>query len=339
MSHKCRSCNLFSVRAAASKGNFVKFGRSHCWIQDRDKRLCGVGMLKEQMYTLDCKVLKPDKIANAAATTKDNNLDVWHYRLGHANEQCVKKLASQELVTGMNSPKQTKLSFCEGCVAGKMKRAPFKPVREVRSKRRLQVVHSDVCGPMPTDPIGGSKYYVTFIDNYSRCCAVYFLRNKSEVPEKFKEYEAHVYSDCGERGEYLSKEFRSYLRSRGIHRELTVSHSPQQNGVAERMNRILTESARSMMAHAKLSDKYWAEAVACAAYLRNRTPTSALQGSRMPLEVWSGRKPDISHLRMFECVAYAHVPDSQRQKLDKKAAKLRFVGYSTQLKGYRLIGE
>ena len=73
-------------------------------------------------------------------------------------------------------------------------------------------------------------------------------------------------SDNG--GEYLSKEFRSYLRSRGIHQELTVPHSPQQNGVAERMNRTLTESARSMMAHVKLSDKYWAEAVACAAYLR-----------------------------------------------------------------------
>ena len=139
--------------------------------------------------------------------------------------------------------------------------------------------------------------------------------------------------------EYFSKEFRSYLRSRGNHQELTVPHSPQQNGVAERMNRTLTESARSMMAHAKLSDKYWAEAVACAAYLRNRTPTSALQGSRTPLEVWSGRKPDISHLRVFGCVAYAHVPDSQRQKLNKKAVKLRFVGYSTQSKGYRLIDE
>ena len=80
-----------------------------------------MGTLKEQMYTLECKVSKPDKIANAAATTKDNDLDVWHYRLGHANEQCVKKLASQELATGMNSPKQTKLSFFEGCVADKMK--------------------------------------------------------------------------------------------------------------------------------------------------------------------------------------------------------------------------
>ena len=129
-----------------------------------------------------------------------------------------------------------------------MKRAPFKPVAEIRSKRRLQVVHSDVCGPMPTDSIGGNKYFVTFIDDYSRCCAVYFLifKSKSEVPDIFKEFEARVFRDCGERvgtlrsdngGEYLSTEFRQYLKSAGIHHELTVPHSPQQNDVAERMNR------------------------------------------------------------------------------------------------------
>ena len=94
-----------------------------------------------------------------------------------------------------------------------------------------------------------------------------------------------------------------YLKSKGIRQELTVPHSPQQNGISERMNRTLMESARSMMARASLPDKYWAEAVACAAYLNNRTPTSALQGSKTPLEVWSGRKPDISHLRVFGCMA------------------------------------
>ena len=127
---------------------------------------------------------------------------------------------------------------------------------------------------MPTDSIGGNKYFVTFIDDYSRCCAVYFLKSKSEVPDMFKEFEARVFRDCGlhvgtlhsdNGGEYLSKEFRSYLNSVGIHQEVTVPHSPQQNGVAERMNRTLMESARSMMAHPGLPDKYWAEGVECAA--------------------------------------------------------------------------
>ena len=144
-------------------------------------------------------------------------------------------------------------------------------------------------------------------------------------------------SDNG--GEYLSNEFKIYLKSKGIHHELTVPHCPEQNGVAERMNRTLMEMARSMMAHAGLPDKYWAEAVEAAAYIRNRTSTSSIKGSKTPYEVWSGKKPNIEHLKVFGCMAYSHVPDSQRQKLDKKAVKLRFVGYCIQSKGYRLLDE
>ena len=107
------------------------------------------------------------------------------------------------------------------------------------------------------------------------------------------------------------------------------------------MNKTLMESAtcRSMMDHASLPDKYWAEAVECAAYIRNRLPTTALTERKTPFEVWSGRKPNISHLKVFGCMAYAHIPDSQRNKLDKKAVKLRFVGYAIQSKGYRLLDE
>ena len=76
-----------------------------------------------------------------------------------------------------------------------------------------------------------------------------------------------------------------------------------------------------------------------ASYIRNRTPTSALEGNKTPFETWSGRKPDVSKLKVFGCIAYAHVPDAQRQKLDQKAVKLYFVGYSIQSKGYRLLDE
>ncbi len=91
------SCNLFSVRAAASKGNFIRFGRYYCWIRGQDQKLCGMGTLENQMYRLDCKVIKLEISAGAASIVKDNDLDVWHFRLGHANEQYVKKLANSEL--------------------------------------------------------------------------------------------------------------------------------------------------------------------------------------------------------------------------------------------------
>ena len=90
------------------------------------------------------------------------------------------------------------------------------------------------------------------------------------------------------------------------------------------------ESARAMLCHASLPTRYWAEAVGTATYLRNRVVTSAIKEGKTPYEKWYERKPDVSHLRVFGCVAYAHVPDCSRQKLDKKADKLRFIGYCTE---------
>ena len=299
------ACNLFSVRAAATKGNSVKFGNSKCWIHDRNGKLLGMGSLMQKLYYLDCKTITWEHVNVASGSRIGNKADLWHQRLGHLNEHQLKEMVNQDLVKGVEIPKSTGISFCEKCVEGKMFRRPFKSVGEIRSTRKLQRVHSDVCGPMPVDSIGGKRYFVTFIDDYTRYCKVYFMKNKSEVFNKFKEFELCTTNECSlsigtlrsdNDGEYLSKEFVSYLQSRGIHHELTAPYSPSQNGVAERINRTLMESARAMMGQAGLPEHYWAEAVATAAYLRNRTPTRALKVKKTPYEKWCERKPDLSHL-------------------------------------------
>ena len=104
------------------------------------------------------------------------------------------------------------------------------------------------------------------------------------------------------------------MKSKGIRHELTMPYSPEQNGVSERMNWTLVESAQSMIAHAELPDRYWAEAEATAAYVRNRTPTTAINEDTTPYERWYGRKPNVSHLKVFGCMAYAHVPDESGYK-------------------------
>ena len=118
--------------------------------------------------------------------------------------------------------------------------------------------------------------------------------------------------------------------------ELTVAYTytRQQNGIAERMNRTLIESARSMMTHAHLSNHFWAEAIATAAYIRNQSAMTALEDEKTPYERWYGCRPNLEHLRVFGCAVYAHIPDCNRRKLDGKAEKLRFVGYSKNPKGY-----
>ena len=128
----------------------------------------------------------------------------------------MRELANKDIVKGVNIPKSTRISFCEKCVKGKMSKKPFKPVGEIR---KLQCIHSDVCGPMPTQSIGGSRYYVTFIDEYSRYCMVYLMKNKSEVFYKFKEFELMFSNQCGcsigtlrsdNGGKYLSEEFNGF---------------------------------------------------------------------------------------------------------------------------------
>ena len=97
------------------------------------------------------------------------------------------------------------------------------------------------------------------------------------------------------------------------------------------------ESARAMLSHTNVTNKFCTKAIATAAYNRNRIATSANKEHRTPFESWYGYRPDISHLRVFGCTAYCHVPDMERRKLDKKSRRMYFIGYSKNSKGYRLI--
>ena len=184
--------------------------------------------------------------------------------------------------------------------------------------------------------IGGCHYFVTFIDDYSRKIWVYFMKKKSEVFGHFKAFKAMVEKETGLQikclrsdggGEYLSNEFARFLQEHGIKQQYSCIHTPQQNGLAERKNRHIGEVSRAMLNEKDLPDFYWAEAVATTVYIMNRTPTVAIHGMT-PEERYTGRKPDISHLKIFGCIAYVHVPDELRSKLDPKAKKCIFIGYS-----------
>ena len=130
-----------------------------------------------------------------------------------------------------------------------MARGPFRS-RNGKHEELFGLIHSDVCGPFEENAIGGYRYFVTFIDDKSRYTVVYLIHTKSEVLQKFKNFEALVgnkyqrpikilRSDNG--GEYLSKDFDEFLKVKGIEKQFSVAYTPQQNGVAERMNRTLVE--------------------------------------------------------------------------------------------------
>ena len=131
-----------------------------------------------------------------------------------------------------------------------------------------------------------------------------------------------LHTDNG--GEITSAGFEEYLRKEGIKHELTIPNCPQQNDVAG-----------SMLADLELPKSFWVEAHATATYLRNRSPTKAVEG-KTPYEAFHGVKPKVGHLRVFGCTAYSHIPKHERLKLDDKARKCIFLGYSMNRKGYRL---
>ena len=170
------------------------------------------------------------------------------------------------------------------------------------------------------------------------------MKNKSEVLEKFKEFNSYAVNATGKPikilrsdngGEYSSKEFESFLKKNSIVHQLSVPYNPAQNGVAERMNRTIMESTRSMLSHAQMPNKFWAEAVNTSVYVRNRSPTTALNGIT-PYECLLKKKPDVSNLRVFGCVTYVYIPENQRKKLDAKSRKSIFVGYPEGVKGFKL---
>ncbi|KRZ09820.1 Retrovirus-related Pol polyprotein from transposon TNT 1-94 [Trichinella zimbabwensis] len=110
--------------------------------------------------------------------------------------------------------------------------------------------------------------------------------------------------------EYMNNMFAEFLARKGIRHERTIPEAPQQNGVAERINRTLVEKARTMLIDANLSPDLWAEAVGTANYLQNRCPIKALQ-KMTPEEAWSERKPNLAHLKVFGCLAMVHVASGQ----------------------------
>jgi hypothetical protein len=336
--------NLLSVSKIASKGRKIIFSEKDCQVIDKNGEVSAKGLNVGGLYKLSAKVIPPSQVKAAKASSSKSDLELWHRRFGHLNEQAIKSLHSKGLVKGLDIEGNEDMGLCKGCIYGKQHQEPFPQSGAKRATEILEIIHSDLCGPMRQPSIKGALYFLTFIDDKSRKTFVYFLKSKGEVLEKFKEFKALVENQTGKRiktlrsdngGEYSSRRFSDFLKASGIHHQKTVPYTPQQNGVAERANRTIVEKARSMIHGANLHDELWAEAVWTAVHLKNISPTSAVH-EMTPAEAWSGKKPSVEYLRAFGCKAYAHVPHHLRGKFDQKSKELIFVGYSSESKGYRL---
>ncbi|KAM1316044.1 hypothetical protein ACFX2F_019741 [Malus domestica] len=151
---------------------------------------------------------------------------------------------------------------CSGCATGKGHMEPFDKGKVWRASQPLELIHSDICGPMQITTLRGNKFFLTFIDDHTRMCWVFFLQHKSQVFNIFKRFKSMVELQSGYQikklrsdrgGEYTSLEFSRFCENMGLERQLTVAYSPQQNGVAERKSRTIIEMARTMIVNTKNS--------------------------------------------------------------------------------------
>ncbi|KAJ9565658.1 hypothetical protein OSB04_001624 [Centaurea solstitialis] len=219
-----------------------------------------------------------------------------------------------------------------------MTKQPFNKENE-RATDLLEIIHTDVCGPFSHVARGGYRYFITFTDDFSRYGYVYLMRHKSESFERFREFQNEVHNQLGRKikflrsdrgGEYLSDEFDNQLMECGIVSQLTPLYTPQMNGVLERRNRTLLDMVRTMMCHSTLPMSFWGHALETAAHILNRAPTKLVE--KTPYELWKGKKPNISFLRIWGCEVYVKRPTSE--KLKPKSDKCFFVGYPRTTMGY-----
>jgi hypothetical protein len=242
--------------------------------------------------------------------------EIWHRRMAHLHHAALRVL--RELVMGVPDFKSEHHELCKGCTLGKYIETAF-PSSDSGEAEILDIIHSDVCGPMSLASLTGSLYYVVFIDDFSQKSWIFFSR--------FQEFKALVENQTGKKirvlrwengGEYTSKEFMDFCAGEGIRRELIAPYNPQQNGVVERKNRAIVGAARALLHDQGMSLFLWAEACYIAVYLQNRSPHRAV-GSMTPDEAFSGKKPEV------------HGRESHVCRLKKSLNKGKFVFFRDKL--------
>jgi len=273
----------------------------------------------------------------------DNIEDKWHHRLGHVNNKHMQRLIKENLVTGIKDRELEEVN-CESCKTCKLPRKTHKSIDYEQSNKILELLHIDVCGPMPVESIGSSRYILLIVDNYYGMYFTYFLKNKSDVFHTliiFKEKCSNVLSkrikcirtDNGR--ELINNEFREFTNREGIEHQKTVPYNPESNEKVERRNRVILEHARTLLYESRLPLTFLAEAVAYVTHAANLT--SRKNKIKTPYELWYNKITNISYLKTFGCIAYYHIPKNVRNKLQPSGKKAIMVGYSRERVGYRLF--
>ena len=332
--------NLVSMSALVDQVDCrITVDRRMCLIEDIPTgRRIGAGIRRRGLWYMDREGLGQmgSPVFAAIVEERESVAMKHHCRMGHVSFDKMYKLFPGV----MHGVDKNKLK-CDACEFAKHTRSSYVS-KGLRSIFPFMLVHSDVW-TSPVASVSGAKYFVTFIDCHSRMTWVYLMRHKDETFQCFKNFYAYVKnhfnvqvqvirSDNGT--EYVNKVFGTFLSEHGILHQTSCPDTPPQNGVAERKNRHILEVARSLMFTMNVPKFLWSEAVMTATYLINRTSSRVL-GMKSPSELLLGKNDFVVPPKLFGCVCFVSDHRPSVGKLDPRAVKCIFIGYSSGQRGYK----
>nr|GFB05683.1 retrovirus-related Pol polyprotein from transposon TNT 1-94 [Tanacetum cinerariifolium] len=271
--------NLFSVGQLCDVDLEVAFRKSTCYIRDLKGNDLLTGYRGTDLYSITLQDTNcPNPICLMAKATSSQAW-LWHRRLSHLNFDTINLLSKNDIVVGLPKLKFVKDHLYSSCELGKAKQKSFHTKLTSSSKRRLQLLHMDLCGLMRVASINGKRYVLVIVDDYSRYTWTHFLRSKDETPKVLINFlrlvqrglQAQVRVVRTDKGtEFLNQTLHAYFAAEGILHQTSVARTPEQNGIVERWNRTLVKAARTKLSTAKLPLFFWAEAIATACFTQNR---------------------------------------------------------------------
>nr|GFA28176.1 retrovirus-related Pol polyprotein from transposon TNT 1-94 [Tanacetum cinerariifolium] len=252
--------NLFSVGQFCDANLEVAFRKSTFFIHDLKGNDLLIGSRGTNLYSITLQDTYYPNPIWLMAKASSSQAWLWHHRLSHLNFNTINFLSKNDIVVGLPKLKFVKDHLCSSCELGKAKRKSFHTKLTPSSKRRLQLLHMDLCGPMRVTSINGKRYVLVIVDDYSRYTWTHFLRSKDETPQVLIDFlrlvqrglQAQVRIVRTDKDtEFLNQNLHAYFATEGIHHQMSVARTPEQNGVVERRNRTLVEATRTMLSAAK----------------------------------------------------------------------------------------
>lgn len=334
------SNNLFSWGAAAKKGVKLVSEENTMALMDEDGILMTGKLTGVNLWKLNIKVEITANICRDSRT-----LDEWHKALGHPDTAQIKHMAATKCVEGLELSEKSKQDSCGHCQLGKGKRASHPTSGRERATEVLERVHVDLSGLIEPASLGGAQYFMLIKDEYSGYMHVYFLTTKAHIYDKIRQYvnevsiktQKRVKSIRSDNGTEFKNQGMTVLCSKeGILQEFSAPRTPQQNGMIERANRTIGETARTMLQSSKLPLGLWAEAVNSAVYLRNRM-TNSVNRDKTPFELFFGHKPSLSHVMPFGQEVYVLDHANKESKFSAKTKEAHMIGYGDRINTYKCI--